>query len=78
MQDEGGLDSSSPKAFQSAYRGWLSMMTSSEGTLFSLASGPPTLNPPLLLSIWKFQQFARFNRTLMQCFSIFLLQRNRP
>ena len=32
---------------KSAYHGWLSMMTSSEGPHFSLASGPPTLNPPL-------------------------------
>ena len=32
---------------KSAYHGWLSMMTSSEGPFFSLASGPPTLNPPL-------------------------------
>jgi len=32
---------------KSAYHGWLSMLTSSEGPLFSLASGPPTLNPPL-------------------------------
>jgi len=32
---------------QSAYHSWLSMMTSSEGPLFSLASGPPNLNPPL-------------------------------
>jgi len=30
---------------ESAYRGWLSMMTSSEGPLFSLASGPPNLKP---------------------------------
>ena len=30
---------------QSAYHGWLSMMTSSEGPLFSLASGPPNLKP---------------------------------
>jgi len=36
---------------QSAYRGWLSIMTSSEAPLFSLASGPPTLNPPLINSI---------------------------
>jgi len=27
------------------------MMTSSEGPLFSLASGSPTLNPPLIKSI---------------------------
>jgi len=26
------------------------MMTSSDGPLFSLASGPPTLNPPLAIS----------------------------
>jgi len=37
-------------ANQNDYHGWLSVMTSSEGPLFSLASGPPTLNPPLLLS----------------------------
>jgi len=30
---------------KSAYHGWLSMMTSSEGLLFSLASGPPNLKP---------------------------------
>jgi len=29
----------------SVYHGWLSMMTSSEGTLFSLASGPPNPKP---------------------------------
>jgi len=33
-----------------SYHGWLNMMTSSEGPLFSLASGSPTLNPPLLVS----------------------------
>jgi len=33
---------------KSAYHDWLSMMTSSEGSLFSLASPPPTLNPPLV------------------------------
>jgi len=32
---------------KSAYHGWMSMMTSLEGPLFSLASGTPTLNPPL-------------------------------
>jgi len=31
-----------------AYDGWLSMMTSSRAPLFSLASGSPTLNPPLV------------------------------
>jgi len=31
--------------------GWLSMVTSSEGPLFSLASGPPTLSPPLPLGV---------------------------
>ena len=31
----------------SACHGWLSMMTSSHGPLFSLASALPTLNPPL-------------------------------
>jgi len=30
---------------KSAYHGWLSMMTSSKGPFFSLASGPPNLNP---------------------------------
>jgi len=30
---------------KSSYHGWLSMMMSSEGLLFSLASGPPSLNP---------------------------------
>jgi len=35
---------------QSAYHGWLSMMTSSEGPPFLvLPRAPPTLNPPLLL-----------------------------
>jgi len=34
-------------AYKRDYHGWLIMMTSSEGPLFSLASGPPTLNPPL-------------------------------
>ena len=29
-----------------------------------------------LLSVWKFQQFARFNSSLIQCFSTILLQRN--
>ena len=38
------------RLIKSAYHGWLSMMTSSEGPLFSLASGPPTLNPPLINS----------------------------
>ena len=33
---------------KSAYHGWLSMMTSSEGPLCSLASSNPTLNPPLV------------------------------
>ena len=33
---------------KSAYHSWLSMMMSSEGPLFSLASGTPTLNPPLI------------------------------
>jgi len=33
---------------KSAYHGWLSIMTSSEGPLFSLSSGPPALNPPLV------------------------------
>jgi len=33
---------------QSAYHGWLSMMTSSEGPpFFVLPRAPPTLNPPL-------------------------------
>ena len=50
------------------YHGWLSMMTSSEGPLFCLASGPPTLNPPLPItclskqcfSIWvAFNQFGK-------------------
>ena len=49
MQDEGSLDSSNLKAFQSAYRGWLSMMMSSEGPPFQSCLGPPTLNPLLLL-----------------------------
>ena len=30
-----------------SYHGWLSMMTSSEDPIFSLASGPSTLCPPL-------------------------------
>jgi len=30
---------------KSAYHGWLSMMMSSEGPLFGLASGPPNLKP---------------------------------
>ena len=34
---------------KSAYHGWLSMMTSSEGPLFSLTSPHPTLNPPLVM-----------------------------
>jgi len=34
---------------QSAYHGSLSMMTSSEGPLFSLASGPPNLKPTTAL-----------------------------
>ena len=33
---------------RSSHHSWLIMLTSSEGSpLFSLASGPPTLNPPL-------------------------------
>jgi len=36
---------------KSSHHGWLSMMTSSEGPFFSLASGPPTLNPPLSSTI---------------------------
>ena len=35
---------------QSAYHGWLSMMTSSEGLPFLvLPRAPPTLNPPLIV-----------------------------
>jgi len=34
---------------KSPYHGWLSMMTSPEGRLFSLASGSLTLNPPLTM-----------------------------
>jgi len=34
---------------RSVYHGWLSMMTSSKGPLFILASAPPTLNPPLVM-----------------------------
>jgi len=30
-----------------SYHGWLNMTTSSEGLLFSLASGPLTVSPPL-------------------------------
>jgi len=30
-----------------SYHGWVSVMTLSEGPLFSLVSGPPTLSPPL-------------------------------
>ena len=40
---------------KSAHHSWLNMLTSLEGTLFSLASGPPTLKPPLvdpLLFTW--------------------------
>jgi len=37
---------------QSAYRGWLSMMTSSEVPPFLvLPRPPPTLNPPLVMAI---------------------------
>jgi len=35
---------------KSYYRVWLNMMTSSEGPLFNLALGPPTLNPALAVS----------------------------
>jgi len=34
---------------KSAHHGWLSIMTSPEGPFFGLASGPPTLNPPLVV-----------------------------
>ena len=36
---------------QSAYHGWLSMMTSSEGPFLVLPRAPPTLKPPLLLGL---------------------------
>jgi len=35
---------------KSFHHGWLSMMTSSQGPLFSLASPPATLNPPLRIA----------------------------
>ena len=38
---------------KSSHHGWLRMMTSSKGPLFRLASAPPTLNPPLLISLSK-------------------------
>jgi len=38
------------------YHSWMSMMTSSEGPLFNLASAPPTLNPPLYAHYVKLRQ----------------------
>ena len=45
---------------KSAYYGWMSMMTSSEGPLFSHVSVPPTLNPPLIMiqQFWDEKQLA--------------------
>jgi len=37
---------------QSAYHGWLSMMTSSEGPFLVLPRASPTLNPPLSVTLW--------------------------
>jgi len=36
---------------KSDYHGWLSMMTSSDGPLCSLALAPPTLNSPLAITV---------------------------
>jgi len=39
---------------KSNYHGWLSVMTSSEGPLFSLASGPPNLKPTTACASYAF------------------------
>jgi len=48
---------------KSNYHGWLSMMTSSEGPLFSLASGPPNLKPTTDYS----QMYRSFRHSLLLC-----------
>jgi len=49
---------------KSAYHGWLSMMTSSKGPLFSLASGPPHLSPPLVTSHISLHTWSRSHKVL--------------
>ena len=59
---------------KSAYHGWLSMMTSSEGPLFSLVSGPPTLNPPLhvchIYREWTYKQWNIYRHNIFTTCSI--------
>jgi len=54
---------------KSAYHGWLSMMTSSEGPPFLvLPRPPPTLNPPLFTTIQKlFSNLSNLKKVTFDC-----------
>jgi len=51
---------------KSAYHGWLSIMTSSEGPLFNLASSPPILNPSLNVTFLPLRPYCE---KMCSCFS---------
>jgi len=61
---------------KSAYYGWLSMMTSSEGPLFSFASGPSNLKPTTVCMHMETSTFKQPVLTLVSSVSSFGIRNN--